>query len=408
MLLPRITVAYAGVHQAYEIALAAQEMGELQAFYCGLYDAPGKWGGIAAKLVGHEVLASRRIDGLQLDKIKEHPWPLVWKTLRSRLSSQGNDDWLSAYTAFDRWVARQLERLPPAIFVGTAACDLRSLGIAKSLGATLVHDCPGLHPLYLAELMREAADRAGLGSGMPTTVTTKWDLRKLIEYSLADVLVVYSDIHRRSFEARGFPAEKLFMSPLWVDTKFWHRPNAWNFEKKKSGPLKLLFVGAINLTKGVPFLTRAVRQCGAAVRLTIVGRKDRATDVLLGTPDQNVSFLPPLSKPRLREAYSCHDVLILPSVADSFGFVALEAMACGLPVIVTQNCGVPVPDERWRVPAMDSSALIKRIMTYVDNPDLVVQHGMDALAFAREQTPQKYRRNIGGLFSRLLEKSSPA
>ena len=50
----RIVVSYAGVHQAYQLALAAQEMGELKAFYCSLYDAPKKWGGMIAGLVGHE------------------------------------------------------------------------------------------------------------------------------------------------------------------------------------------------------------------------------------------------------------------------------------------------------------------------------------------------------------------
>lgn len=400
---PRITVAYAGVHQAYEIALAAQELGQLQAFYCGVYDAPGKWGSVIANFVGHEALGARRLGELQLDKIREFPWPLVLKVIRDRLYTLRKDDWLAAYDAFDRWVARKLERLPPAIFVGTAACDLHSLRVAKAQGATLVHDCPGLHPGYLAELLREAADRAGLAWDSTLGVPMKWDARKLIEYSLADVLLVYSDIHRRSFEAKGFSAQKVFMSPLWVDTNFWRRPNSSIPEKRKSDPLKLLFVGPINLTKGVPFLGKAMEECGTAVHLTIVGARDRATDSILGTLKENIAFVLPQSKIKLREIYASHDVLVLPSVADSFGFVALEAMACGLPVIVTQNCGAPVPDESWRVPAMNSAALARRIMTYVDNPHLIVQHGIDALAFAREQTPQKYRLNIGTLLKRLLE-----
>jgi hypothetical protein len=82
----RIVVSYAGVHQAYQLALAAQQLGELKAFYCSLYDAPGKWGDLVAKIVGHDdALASRRVDQLNPDAIIEFPWPLVWKSIRDRL-----------------------------------------------------------------------------------------------------------------------------------------------------------------------------------------------------------------------------------------------------------------------------------------------------------------------------------
>jgi len=59
---------------------------------------------------------------------------------------------------------------------------------------------------------------------------------------------------------------------------------------------------------------------------------------------------PPQSKAALRELYCKHDIMVFPSLSDSFRFVAMETMACSLPVIVTQNCGVPVPEELWRVP----------------------------------------------------------
>src|SRR5580692_5469345 len=93
----RIVVSYAGVHQAYQLALAAQETGELKAFYCSLYDAPKKWGGLFADVVGHDLFASRRVAGLDIDKIIEFPWPLLWKVTRDRFNSHGKDNWLSLF-----------------------------------------------------------------------------------------------------------------------------------------------------------------------------------------------------------------------------------------------------------------------------------------------------------------------
>ena len=77
----RIVVSYAGVHQAYQIALAAHEIGELRTFFCALYDDKRKWGGTFGRLVGNGVMEGRRAEGLELRKVVEYPWPLVLKSL---------------------------------------------------------------------------------------------------------------------------------------------------------------------------------------------------------------------------------------------------------------------------------------------------------------------------------------
>lgn len=88
----RIVVSYAGVHQAYQLALAAQEMGELQAFYCALYDAPECWGARFANFVGKDYFEGRRADGLDLDKVVEFPWPLIWKVMRDQFYRRGREN----------------------------------------------------------------------------------------------------------------------------------------------------------------------------------------------------------------------------------------------------------------------------------------------------------------------------
>lgn len=398
----RIVVAYAGVHQAFEIALAAQEIDELETFYCSLYDGPGKWGNIIAKAIGHDSLSSRHIDGLDETRAAEFPWPLMRKLIRDKLGSRRRDDWLATYEAFDRWVGRRLERSSAEIFVGTGGCDLHSLISAQRMGMTRVHDCPQLHQLFLRKLLREAADKAGIKTESAPVQLNKWESRTLQEYSHANVLLVYSDIHKKSFEAGGYPPERLFMAPLWVDTKRWRRNGALSEEADPTQPLRLLFVGSISLRKGIPFLIKSVVECGAAVRLTVVGSIGPGMEALLKEDHNNIKFMPPQRKSKLRDIYSSHDVLVLPSVADSFGFVGLEAMACGLPVIVTQNTGVPVPDCSWRVPTMDSQALAQRIMKYAEDRTLVAQHGNVAVEFASNYGPEKYRHNIGMLFKSLL------
>ena len=55
-----IIVAHSGVHQAFQIALAAQEAGLLDTFYCSVFDGPKKWGKALRFLLGEEILVNRR------------------------------------------------------------------------------------------------------------------------------------------------------------------------------------------------------------------------------------------------------------------------------------------------------------------------------------------------------------
>ena len=227
--------------------------------------------------------------------------------------------------------------------------------------------------------------------------------RKLREYSLADILLVYSDFHKKTFELEGFPEDRLFVVPLWIDPVFWHPTKPKRVaDMKRDIPLRVLFVGAVNLRKGIPFLLRAIAECGKAVQLTMIGPRSSQTSRLLDHTMSNVRYLGAQPKVLLREAYQSHDLFVLPSVSNSFGYVALEAMACGLPVIVTENCGAPVPDASWRVPAMDPDSLAEHIMKYADDRTLVLNDGERAASFAAEFTPGCYRRNIQSLLKDIL------
>src|SRR5579863_3723844 len=386
----RIVVAYAGVHQAYQLALAADEIGELKEFYCSLYNHPSKCGPRFANFVGQGLFEGRHAEGLDLRNVVEFPWPLLLNIVRDRAVPRFKGGWLAANCSFDWWVSRKISATPPDIFVGTAACDLYSLKAAKACGVTALHDCPSLHPKFELELLREAAEKASIRytPRLPWLKRNAMSSRKIQEYSLADKLLVYSKFHARGFEEAGISKDRIFVSPLWVDRTLWHRtkPNSLG-DLKPNRPLKLLFVGSLTLRKGIPFLLKAVATCGKAVTLTIVGAQNAQTTRLLHDSPPSVSYLPEQSKAELRRIYESHDVLVLPSVGDSFGFVALEAMACGLPVILTENCGAPIPDPSWMVRAMDIEGLVARIMRYADDRTLVIEDGARAVAFASSFTP---------------------
>jgi len=203
---------------------------------------------------------------------------------------------------------------------------------------------------------------------------------------------------------QGFPAAKLRVIPLWVNSAYWQPASA--HRPAETEPLRVLFVGKINLRKGVPYLIQAAASCGDSVTVTLIGDVDDELTSFLKGCEGRVNIVPPCTKSDLRKHYSMHDLLVLPSLGDSFGFVAMEAMACGLPVVVSENCGAPVPDSTWRVPAMDSKAIAQRLEYYAGNRLALRRDGQTAHQFARKFTPERYREEIKELYRQLLEKSA--
>ncbi|MBI3451122.1 MAG: glycosyltransferase family 4 protein [Acidobacteria bacterium] len=114
------------------------------------------------------------------------------------------------------------------------------------------------------------------------------------------------------------------------------------------GPVKLLTVGRLMPYKGIELL---LRMCGRLrarcdFTLTIVGRGSPwYTGFLESVADREsigdrVRFLAPIPRAELIEMYRSHDVFCFPSLADTYGIALVEAMSCGLPVVVS-DCGGP-------------------------------------------------------------------
>ena len=384
-----ITVSYSGVHQAYQLALAAQEAGLLHEFRCSLYDAPGKWGGLLSRIAGPEKLRSRRLAGLNPNLIREHPWPLLAKVLRDRFNPASREVWLQANDAFDRWSTAQFTARPAEAVIGTETCALHLFNAARRSGAAT----------FLHRLLSEAADRTSLP--LPSALKGSPMLeRTRREYDLADWRFTFSPQHRLGFEQAGFPPDRQIEIPLWVDSNFWHpslleeKSEIRNPKSEIHRPLRLLFAGSITLRKGIPFLLDAVHQSGVDYHLTLAGPVDPLMQPLLPQADPRIRILPPQSKSALRALYQSHDLFILPSVADTFGFVALEAMACGLPALVSENCGAPVPTPEWRVRAMDPQHLAERIAWFASKRDQWPSFSTAAATFAAGFTPARYRNQV--------------
>jgi len=163
----------------------------------------------------------------------------------------------------------------------------------------------------------------------------------------------------------------------------------------------LLWVGRIAPIKGLDTLLDTVarlREAGRDMRLLVVGGEaDEPTNghetslrrriAALGL-GESVRFVGPQPQSVLPLYYAAADVTVLPSYYESFGMVALEAMACGSPVIASRVGGLvtTVRDgvTGFLVPDGDVEALAERIEILVGDPELRWRLGREGVRWAAQ------------------------
>ncbi len=161
----------------------------------------------------------------------------------------------------------------------------------------------------------------------PPLVTSVLSMVDRQLYSRATFVAPWSEWTARSLRAGGVPADRIRVAPPGVDTAlFQDSPARW----QSSGKLRLLLVGGDFVRKGGLLLLDAMAAGLAEVcELDIVTR-----DPVPSTVGVRVHRAEP-GDPLLAELYGRAHLFVMPSLAECFGIATIEAMACGLPTLVS-------------------------------------------------------------------------
>jgi len=168
----------------------------------------------------------------------------------------------------------------------------------------------------------------------------------------ASKVVALSQTEAKQYRDMGVPEEKIVIIPNGIAlSEYTNLPPKGSFKKKFSISNEeklLLYLGRINKVKGIDLLARAFAALVDkmdCVRLAIVGPDDGYLAELknlintLEIEDRVVIAGPLYGREKL-SAYVDSDVYVLPSRYEAFSITVLEAMACGIPIILSEKCNI--------------------------------------------------------------------
>jgi glycosyltransferase involved in cell wall biosynthesis len=301
---------------------------------------------------------------------------------------------IGIYRHFDSRVAQRLQNSGADVVYAYEGGALQTFREAKRLGLTTIYDLASGHWYWERDFLREEARRnPNLASVIPKLTDSERHLReKDEELALADTVIVASQHVRRTLVGVVDDAKIKVVAYGAPPTKL--RPER---TVKSRRPLQVLFAGALHQRKGISYLLDAVAMLASNVELTLIGQRV-AENATVDNACRRARWFRTIPHNRVLEIMLSSDVLVLPSLSEGFGLVVTEALACGLPVIVTPNVGasdlILNGREGFVVPVGSSDAIANRLNALDQDRELLAQMSLNAQSTAFEQSWGKYRQNL--------------
>lgn len=214
-----------------------------------------------------------------------------------------------------------------------------------------------------------------------------------------DDFLVIGVANRMLYERHGIAAHRLFDAPYFIDNElFASEASRWRKEREAvrasfgipSGAVCFLYAGKFQENKHPEHLVAALarvrrRRPDLPVHGLFVGSGDVAAEVQACARAEGISatFAGFLNQTEIPKAYVASDALVLTSAGETWGLVVNEAMACGLPALVSDRvgCGLDLVETGVtgaRYPFGDIDGLAALIEQWGQKPELMKQLGRAA------------------------------
>lgn len=290
------------------------------------------------------------------------------------------------------------------LFVGWANSSLKTLTLAKKMGAISIIESGSCHIVEQNKLIEQEYEKWGVRY-KPTCPRV---INKMCrEYELSDYIMTLSDFSRQSFINQGIPQNKVLKVECGVDVDFFLQ-NSIVARKTK---FRVVFVGMICLRKGVQYLIDAWNKLNLPIEeseLLIVGNIQNDFQNVLKNQklNKNIIFCGSVDRNKLIRIYNRASVFVLPSIEDGFGMVIGEAMASGVPVICTENVGasdiIKGSNLGFVVSSANSQVIAEKVLWCYKNQDYLLGMGCQSKNWIKDFSWSRYGQRVIAAYDAIL------
>ncbi|MFG0247703.1 MAG: glycosyltransferase family 4 protein, partial [Phycisphaeraceae bacterium JB051] len=345
----KVAMMQDGSRRAYALPIALHKANALEVMYTDWYDRPGSLDHLLATLFSPLMPAAvSKLRTRKSDDLADAPicsWPIT--TLRNRRLSKKYDS-------------------EAQFFLEVAKRDRALINKHNFHGANMLLGCiRNLHPDLIADAHAKGIITVGDQIIAPAAEeieqakrqTQRWpdwqpdviekNVRAFVDFEQQswanlDHILSMSEYVKQSLIKHGVDENRITLLPYPMDMSAYNPPD--RSTRPNDRPIRVGFVGAINLRKGAPeFLETAKRFDKRQAEFVMVGANHLNPDKLAAYQD-HVTFTGKLPLTKVREKLGEFDIFFFPTTCEGSAGSVLEAMAMGLPIVTTLNAGSQVRD----------------------------------------------------------------
>lgn len=209
---------------------------------------------------------------------------------------------------------------------------------------------------------------------------------------------------------------KHHLIPFGIDLEKFRPGNTEEAQNKLGvypGNIVICLRGTVSPFKGLPYIHEALEKLTTAQPITILTVEDKQLFKDYLGKHQLIDLGWVANTDTLAEAYQAADIFLMPSTAEAFGVMAIEAMASGKPTIVFEGTSLPdvifAPEGGISVPMRDSDALAKSLQQLIESQEMRNTIGVRARQLAEQHYDWKtHVARVIDLYEHIMARTKPS
>ena len=222
----------------------------------------------------------------------------------------------------------------------------------------------------------------------------------------ADLLMVTSDFVKSTFVRYGYPAEKIRVVYMGLNSDFnglkkWRDDELVSVGRDPAHPLKIVFTGPFAPHKGNKYFLQAIDllvKQGVSMDVTVMGVYHLTKEEQIAYRDviKMIRFAGHLTQDEKKQRLCGNHLYLFPSLSEGCAKSAFEAMSIGLCVVATAETGLPIEDgeDGFLVPARNGAAIAAKIEVLLSHPETMMNAGKMASEKLSRYTWDAYAQNV--------------